>query len=56
MEKNFVVVMTTCATQEEAEKIVEKMLKARLIACANILPDVLSLFHWKGDVNREQEG
>ncbi len=53
--ESFVVVFTTCSSQKEAETIVDKVLKARLIACANILPDVLSLFHWKGEISREKE-
>lgn len=51
----FVIVMSTCASKEEAEKIVNRLLNARLIACANILPAVLSLFHWKGKIDRAEE-
>ena len=53
--ETFILVLTTCASQEEAEKIINKLLKARLIACANIVPGVHSLFHWKGKITREQE-
>jgi len=48
-------VLTTCASQEEAEKIVKKVLQARLIACANIVPGVQSFFWWKQKVTEAGE-
>lgn len=53
--ESFILVMTTCASHEEAETLVQKLLKARLIACGNILAGVQSLFHWKGQISHEQE-
>ena len=49
--ESYLIVLTSCASQEEAEKIVQKVLKARLIACANILPGVKSFFWWKGAID-----
>jgi periplasmic divalent cation tolerance protein len=53
--ESYLIVITTCASSEEAEKIVKKVLNAHLIACANILLDVNSFFHWKGKVTNEKE-
>ncbi len=53
--ESYLLVMTTCASEEEAEKIVKKVLDAHLIACANIIPGVNSFFHWKGKVTSEKE-
>ena len=53
--EQFIVVFTTCPSEQEAQRIVEKVLKARLIACANIVPAVQSLFHWKGEISKEGE-
>lgn len=51
----YYMVLTTCASQEEAEKIVKKVLQARLIACANIVPGVQSFFWWKQKVTEAGE-
>jgi len=53
--ESYILVMTTCATQSEAQEIVRKLLKARLIACANIIPGAQSIFHWKGKISEEAE-
>jgi periplasmic divalent cation tolerance protein len=48
-------VITTCPSMEEAEALAEKILNARLAACVNIVPGVLSLYEWQGKLEREQE-
>ncbi len=53
--ESFILVMTTLPSREEAEQLAERLLKARLIACANIVPAVSSLFHWKGKLDRAEE-
>ena len=53
--ESYLIVMTTCASEEEAGKIVKKVLDAHLIACANIVPGVNSFFRWKGKVTNEKE-
>ena len=52
---NYRLVITTCPTQAEAEGLAEKLLSARLAACVNIVPGVLSLYEWQGKLEREQE-
>lgn len=46
--------MLTCASSEEAEKIAHSLLESRLIACAKQFP-VQSMFHWQGAVDQAQE-
>jgi periplasmic divalent cation tolerance protein len=53
--ESYIMVLTSCVSQEEAEKIVQKVLKARLIACANIIPAVKSFFWWKGEITSAAE-
>ena len=48
-------VITTCPSMEEAEQLAEKLLAARLAACVNIVPSVVSLYEWQGKMEREQE-
>jgi periplasmic divalent cation tolerance protein len=48
-------VITTCPSMTEAESLAEKLLTSRLAACVNIVPGVLSLYEWRGKLEREQE-
>jgi periplasmic divalent cation tolerance protein len=45
----------TARDRGEAEKIAKCLLKKRLIACANIIPEVRSLYRWKGRLNDGKE-
>jgi periplasmic divalent cation tolerance protein len=51
----FVIVVMTAPNREEAVKIVRTLLEERLIACANILCPVNSLFWWNGRIEEEKE-
>jgi periplasmic divalent cation tolerance protein len=51
----YIVVFTTCANKEEAQKISRALVEKRLAACVNILPQVESLFWWEGKVDSAQE-
>jgi len=52
---NYIIVLTTFGTKEAALKVTEKLLKARLIACVNIIDNVDSLFHWNGKIENSRE-
>lgn len=41
-------VYITCSSPDEAERIAHALLDERLVACANILSPVHSLYLWKG--------
>ena len=51
----YVVVLITVASEREANKIVRKLLSAKLIACANIVKGVRSIFWWKGNIESSNE-
>lgn len=55
MVKNYVLIMVTCASQEEARKISARLLAKRLVACASILPKMRSRFWWKGKLDSAAE-
>lgn len=42
------VVLMTASSEEEADRIARGLLKKRLIACANLVPGIRSLYRWKG--------
>lgn len=48
-------VTTTCADLDAARSLARSAIDARLAACANITPGVLSVFHWEGAVAEEGE-
>lgn len=50
-----IIVLMTTATKEEAEDITRKLLEMKLIACANIVGPVSSLFWWKEKISQENE-
>jgi len=55
MAKDYILIMVTCASKEEARRISARLLAKRLIACANILPKIESKFWWKGKLEGAAE-
>ncbi|MCB1530141.1 MAG: divalent-cation tolerance protein CutA [Rhodospirillales bacterium] len=53
MKKFFVYI--TAGSREEAQKIAEHLIEARLAACVNVLPEMSSVYRWEGKVCRERE-
>jgi periplasmic divalent cation tolerance protein len=50
-----IVVLMTAANREEANRIAEMLVNARLAACVQILPEIQSVYRWQGEVARESE-
>jgi periplasmic divalent cation tolerance protein len=50
-----IVVLSTCASAEEAAKIARSLVEKKLAACVNVLPAVRSFYRWKGVVEDDQE-
>jgi len=50
-----IIVMLTAGSREEAARLAEMIVGARLAACVQILPEMESVYHWKGEVRREPE-
>lgn len=51
----YFTVYVTCASSEEAEAIAKACLADRLVACANILGPMRSLYHWQGAIEDDTE-
>ena len=45
----------TAGTPEEAQSIAKTLIKEHLIACANIIEGVTSIYSWRGQVETEIE-
>lgn len=52
---DIVLLYVTCKDKAEAETIARALLEARLIACANLLPQAVSLYHWEGEIQQSEE-
>jgi len=50
-----VIVMTTVPSPDVGEEIGRALVDARLAACVNILPPMVSVYRWKGSVQRDAE-
>ena len=50
-----IVVMITAGSREEASRLAEMLVGAHLAACVQILPEMESVYRWKGQVHREPE-
>ena len=50
-----IVILMTCKNAREAGKIARHLLDKHLIACANLIPQVNSIYRWKGKVVSEKE-
>ncbi len=49
-------VLVTCSTPAEAQRIARAVVNARLAACVNILPGaVQSIYRWKGKIESARE-
>jgi len=53
--KGFIQVFTTVEDKEDANKIGEMLLEKRLVGCVQIMGPVLSMYWWKGNVERAEE-
>jgi len=51
----YIVVVVTAKDNKEATKIAQGLLEAKLIACANIISGVQSLFRWQGKIDSSKE-
>jgi periplasmic divalent cation tolerance protein len=50
-----IVVLITCATPEEAERLARVLLDQRLAACVNVIPLIRSYYRWKGAIESADE-
>lgn len=48
-------VLTTCGSLEEGRHIAQTLVERRLAACVNIVPQVESVYLWKGDLETATE-
>ena len=50
-----IVVFSTAASADEAEKIARALVNERLAACVNVIPSVRSFYRWQGKIEDSAE-
>jgi periplasmic divalent cation tolerance protein len=50
-----IAVLTTCDSLEAAEAMATRLVEMRLAACVSIVPGLLSVYRWKGAVEKAAE-
>jgi periplasmic divalent cation tolerance protein len=54
-DTDAIVVLMTAANREEAARLAEMIVGSKLAACVQILPEIESVYRWKGKIERESE-
>jgi periplasmic divalent cation tolerance protein len=54
-EAGPVLALSTAATVEDAERIGRALVDGGAAACVNVVPGVVSIYRWKGEVHRDAE-
>lgn len=50
-----IVVLTTCESAEQAQRVARHLIEQRLAACVNILPGARSVYRWKDKIEDTAE-
>jgi periplasmic divalent cation tolerance protein len=50
-----IVVLSTCASTEEAQRVARALVEKRLAACVNVMPGIRSVYRWKEAIEDEEE-
>ena len=54
-ESRPVVVLTTLSAQTDAATFARMLVAERLAACVNVLPAMMSVYRWKGEIEEDSE-
>ena len=55
MNKETMIVLTTCGNDEDAASLSRALVERREAACVNAVRQVASTYRWKGEVQQDQE-
>ncbi|MBN2150714.1 MAG: divalent-cation tolerance protein CutA [Candidatus Lokiarchaeota archaeon] len=54
-QNKYIVVLSTVPSEEVGKKLASVLLEKKLVPCVNILPNVRSIYTWKGEIRDEAE-
>ena len=52
---DIVIVLTTAPADDRAEELARQLVDERLAACANVYAPMVSVYRWKGRIERDAE-
>lgn len=55
MHHSYQIINCTCPDQETAEQLGRRLINEKLAACVNIIPGVLSIYPWQGEIETAVE-
>jgi periplasmic divalent cation tolerance protein len=55
LQTEFVAVLVTAGSDQEAETIASRLVEERLAACVNIVGPIRSVYRWEEGVQRDEE-
>ena len=55
MEEKAVLILVTTGARDDAERLGEALVVARLAACCSVVPTVHSVYYWEDQLQREHE-
>lgn len=55
MQDEYLLVLTTCSSEEEAGKIATALVSEKAAACCNIVGGIRSLYFWQGKLEDDKE-
>ena len=50
-----ILIYTTLGSESDARRLGNQLIERGLAACVNILPNMISIFSWKGELSEERE-
>ena len=50
-----IIVLTTCGSAEEAERIARFLVESKLAACVAVTPGIRSIYRWEGAIEQSEE-
>jgi len=53
-DHSYCVALCTCPP-EKAEEIASELVRRRACACVNVVPGLISVYEWKGEIERDSE-
>lgn len=55
MSEEFAIALSTFPDAETAKKIARELVREALVACANIVPSITSIYFWQGKMDESAE-
>lgn len=55
MSSAVCLVLCTCPDQETGQRLAESLVEEHLAACVNLIPGLVSVYRWQGQIHRDPE-